>query len=482
MQPSYKTELDDHVVFCARGDLDIALRGSQAELDTVQYLVTNLKERKVGKYQILVNYNMPIQSPGAAGTLEIDLVVINRFGVFLIEVKDWQGIIEGYSDYWLLGGLHRHTNALLSIDNKARILHSCLFGRAGELYALGDVSVVGLVVLARGTRNFKDHCNCGDRVVDLGPMLAGVISERAQQHDNRKRGLEGKELEDSEILRIRNALYKEHEESKEVVVRGYRIIKDLSPGVLFGAFEAVNVSVPALRVRIKRYQLDDISSTSGLVVERFTQSAKAVSRLGPHPNILQTYDFFPDPNRPHVFYEVTELPRGERLDEFMANCHTPLSFELQLGYIEPLCQALIHAHKHNVYHRNLNPEAIFVTRDRAVKLADFDFAKIVGEVTIVHPGQAFVQTPATAPEMVVNASAASPATDIFSLGALWYFLASLPEKSPQLALEKIDSLKLPKAARGLMKRMLAKAIMSRPQEVEEVLRQLTAIREGKIDA
>jgi serine/threonine protein kinase len=177
-----------------------------------------------------------------------------------------------------------------------------------------------------------------------------------------------------------------------------------------------------------------------------------------------------------VFYEVTELTRGKRLDEIIAKRNKPLSLGEQLDYVEPLCDALIHAHKRKVYHRNLSPETVFVTEGE-VKLADFDFAKILGENTIVRPGQDFVNTPMTAPEMLVNPSAASPAADIYSLGALWYFLARLPEKNPALTPERIDALKLLPRAHTLMKKLLMKAIKSRPQSAEEVLDQLKMIRE-----
>lgn len=464
-----RSRLERHVTFCARGDLDITLRGSQAEYDTVQYLVDNLSKHHVGDYRILVNYSMPLRGRGSAGTLEIDLVIINRFGVFLVEVKDWLGSIDAYDDYWLQSGRYENGNAVVSVDSKARVLHTNWFARSGELRDLGRVSVVGLVVLARGKQHFRDHSNCGGRVVGPDPDLLGAIGINPLQF-----GRASRELSDEEILRIRDALYREHSERRESLVRGYRIVKELSPGEFFRAFEAVNVNVSALRVRIKQYQLDDISAASRRDVDRFTQSAKAVSSLGPHPNILQTFDFFPEQNRPDIFYEVTELPRGKRLDEIMSSSDCALSYGAQLDLIESVCQALDHAHTHGVYHRNLNPETVFVTHDGVVKLADFDFAKILGEDTIVRPGEKLVDNPMTAPEMFFNPSAACPATDVYSLGALWYFLANLPEQSSRLTLERLETMKMPPVAHGLMRSMLTEAVESRPQSTRDVLDQLRA--------
>jgi hypothetical protein len=474
MQTEIEDKLQRHVTFCAQGQGTVFQSGRQAELDTVQLLVDNLNTRSVGDYRILVNYNMPLRGRGSIGTLESDLVVINRFGVFVLEVKDWRGVIDAYDSHWLQSHRHEHDNVFVSINDKARSLHSSWFKkRGGKLSDLGKVSVLGLIVLARGKRSFFNHSNFDDRVViNLDPVsLQEAVGFSLVQ------GLGNRVLADEEILRIRDALYEEHEETRDVLIGDYRIVGELSPGDLFEAFEAVNVNIETQRVRIKRYRLDNISGISENTIDQFKRSAEAVSMMGYHPNILHTVNFFPDPNRPDVFYEVTEfIMKGDRLDEIMAQCNEHLALGKQLDYIESLGVALMHAHEHNVYHRNLNPETVFVTGDDVVKLADFDFAKILGKHTITRPGQVLVDTPMTAPELSLNPSAASPASDIYSLGALWYFLASLPEKESKLTPERIDDLELPREARELMKTMLTKAVKRRPQRVECVLEQLRMLR------
>lgn len=473
MQTEIENKLKRHVTFCAQGQGTVFQSGRQAELDTVQLLVDNLNTRSVGDYRILVNYNMPLRGRGSIGTLESDLVVINRFGVFVLEVKDWRGVIEAYDGHWLQSYRHEHDNVFVSVNDKAKSLHSNWFERGCKLSDLGKVSVVGLIVLARGKRNFSNHSNFDDRVViSLDPTsLQQTVGSTHLLH-----GSGNRVLADEDILRIRDTLYKEHKETKDVLIRDYRIIGELSPGDLFQAFEAVNVNIETQRVRIKLYRLDNISGISENTINQFKRSAEAVSTMGYYTNILHTINFFPDPNRPDVFYEATEFIKGDRLDEIIAQCNEHLALDKQLDYIEPLCAALIHAHEHNVYHRNLNPETIFIAEDGVVKLADFDFAKILGKHTIARPGQVLVDTPMTAPELSLNASAASPASDIYSLGALWFFLASLPKKEPNLALERIDDLELPKAARELMKKMLTKAVKSRPQDAGYVLEQLRMLR------
>ncbi len=171
---------------------------------------------------------------------------------------------------------------------------------------------------------------------------------------------------------------KDDQPNKEIVVGHYRILKQISSNDLFVTFEAQHTFFPIRHVRLKRYQLPR-SSLTPANSQRFERSARAMSALGSHPHILNTLDFFRGPEDPSVFYEVTELADGKRLDEIM-NAGQPLSLEDQLNYLEQICKALAHAHNHvtagrktPIYHRNICPETIFVTNDGLVKLADFDF-------------------------------------------------------------------------------------------------------------
>src|SRR5947209_6049481 len=101
-----QSDMADHVTFCPQANR-ILDRGLEAEWRTAGYLYENLKEWKVGNYRILVNYNLPLRG---ADSREIDLVVINQFGVFLLEVKSWLGTIEAYDDNWIVEGSIKRDN------------------------------------------------------------------------------------------------------------------------------------------------------------------------------------------------------------------------------------------------------------------------------------------------------------------------------------------------------------------------------------
>ena len=113
--------LNDHVIF-GRNLNDITLsKYSPPENVALNFLKENLRIQEVGDYRIWVDYVMPSKSPGASGVLEIDLVVINKFGIFLIEVKNWTGKIEAYEDAWIISGKYKHTNLLYLMDSKVNV-------------------------------------------------------------------------------------------------------------------------------------------------------------------------------------------------------------------------------------------------------------------------------------------------------------------------------------------------------------------------
>jgi serine/threonine protein kinase len=479
-------DMADHVTFCPQANR-IMDRGLEAEWRSAGYLYENLKDKewKVGNYRILVNYNLPLRG---ADSREIDLVVINTFGVFLLEVKSWLGTIDAYDDNWIVQGTIKRDNAIESINSKARIFHGQMFGPQGRLSAFRDGSVTGLVVLTERLSDFHNHSSSDSRaIVRLDQDLLHTISST----DLLFRGRRSKPLSDQDIEDIYDVIHGRHQAKRDELIENYRIIKKGRDGDLFEAYDAQNVNVANQRVRVKRYTLQRLTDLAQMAetVRQFKRSVEVVSVLGNQSShILNTINFFPDEKRPDVFFEITEMVNGQRLDEIMAKTRRVLSLDEQLDYLEPLCEALQLAHNHKeegkkrpVYHRNVSPETIFVTQDKVVKLADFDFAKY-GPDTITQPKKVLIEKPYTAPEVLEFASLATAASDIYSLGVLWYFLACLPvydpdaQFPPEQAEEKIDRLKLVEEARSLMKKMVAEMPAYRPRRIEDVVSALKQLR------
>ena len=199
-----ENKLQKHVTFCAQEDDDIVQRGRQAELITIDYLNDNLNVKSAGDFRILANYNMAVRTGGAAGSLEIDLAVITKVGVFLLEVKDWWGVIEATDKQWVLNRKYEHDNVFDAMDYKARVFRGNWFGASGKLKNLGKVDVVSLIILFNGKQHFVNRTSDRDsnRVLDLGNDLLQVLSSKTLlQNQN------SVELTKEAIQQIKEALF-----------------------------------------------------------------------------------------------------------------------------------------------------------------------------------------------------------------------------------------------------------------------------------
>lgn len=473
-----------HVIFCAL--VDYALKGSRAERQTIQYLLDHLHMESAGDYRLLVNYNV---TEHGGNSLEVDIVVVHRRGIFLLEVKGWKGVIEGHDDAWIFHGKkgqQPRKNAWRSIDYKAKVFHSQLFDRSGRFPELRGVSVIGLVVLTQGAQSYIGYGHDKTQnIVDLSDKLIEALTSFTLLHS----GSRSRPLSDTEIHTICQTLYEKHV-PRDIVVHDYRIERELSFGDLCDVFEAQHLRFKSRRGRLKRYQLTSLDEQKVEIdTRKFQRSAEAVFALGEHPNILATREFFADDVRleQDVFYEITDLPTGPGLEDVMAMTaqqNRQLSLARQLTFLLPVCQALQHAHNHRdqrngpdpVYHRNICPETVFQMHDGTVKLGDFDFAKY-GDETITVADETLIEKPYTAPEVLHDSRQASARSDIYALGVLWYFLACLPARPTTFDASRIATLRLPPRARALLERMTAYDEARRPLQIEQVLQELAALAE-----
>ncbi len=207
----------------------------------------------------------------------------------------------------------------------------------------------------------------------------------------------------------------------------------LSPGDRLGPYEVIGFLgeggmgqvYRARDPRIGRDVAIKVLRTSGVNVANvaaITREARAAGSLN-HPNIVAVYDVAIEGDAPYV---VEELLEGEnlrtRLDRGMLAFRKAIDYAIQIG------QALASAHAKGIWHRDVKPANIFITKDGHVKLLDFGLAKIVeSESTVTmskgidesHTGRIVGTAGYMSPEQV-RGQPIDHRTDIFALGAVLY--------------------------------------------------------------
>ena len=156
---------------------------------------------------------------------------------------------------------------------------------------------------------------------------------------------------------------------------------------------------------------------SSAVLQRFAQERQALARLS-HPHIARLLDAgASDDGLP---YFVMEHVNGQHIDVAVQG----RSLEDRLQLFLQLADAVAHAHRNLLVHRDLKPGNVLVDTEGQVKLLDFGIAKALdpldtqdGQPTLGGPRP---YTPNYASPEQVRGEPVTTATDVYSLGVLLY--------------------------------------------------------------
>ncbi len=152
--------------------------------------------------------------------------------------------------------------------------------------------------------------------------------------------------------------------------------------------------------------------------DRFLSERRLMAELR-HPNIARLLDAGSlEDGRP---YFVMELVEGEPIDLYCAR--HGLTLRERVGLMIQVTEAVAHAHRHLVVHRDLKPGNIFVTHEGTPKLLDFGVAKDLSEVGKTPSTRLLVpMTPEYASPEQLTGGPVTTATDVYSLGVVLYEL------------------------------------------------------------
>lgn len=168
-----------------------------------------------------------------------------------------------------------------------------------------------------------------------------------------------------------------------------------------------------------------------LATERFAREVRTLAELT-HPNTVRVFDY--GTTRTGVWYYAMELLSGEDLESLLER-EGRLEPSRALRLLTQVAQALGEAHEHGVVHRDVKPANVFLVRpgatDEYVKLIDFGIAKSADDQPrLTEPGHVIGTPGFMAPE-VITGSPATPRSDVYSLGVVFYVTLSGTMPFPQ---------------------------------------------------
>jgi len=236
---------------------------------------------------------------------------------------------------------------------------------------------------------------------------------------------------------------------------------------------------------IKTEKLDDASRV------RVTREARAMGRLGDHPNIVTIHDMGDHEGQPYIVIPL--MPGGDVEGLIDKAPEHRLPIEQAVGIAKAVCRGLEFAHSKGIIHRDIKPGNVWLGADGTAKIGDFGLALAADLPRLTQPGMMVGTVTYMPPEQAMGGKMTAKA-DLYSLGAMLYEMVTgrppfVGDDSVAIIGQHINTppvsptwhrADLPPALEMLILQLLEKDLEKRPRSAGVVLQALEAIEAGKI--
>jgi tetratricopeptide (TPR) repeat protein len=236
---------------------------------------------------------------------------------------------------------------------------------------------------------------------------------------------------------------------------------------------------------IKTEKLDDASRT------RVSREARAMGRLGDHPNIVTIHDLGEHEGQPYIVIPV--MPGGDIEGLIEKAPERRLPIEQAVGIAKAICRGLEYAHGKGIIHRDIKPGNVWLSADGTAKIGDFGLAVAVDLPRLTQSGMMVGTVTYMPPEQAMGGKVTAKA-DLYSVGAMLYEMVTgrppfVGDDSVAIIGQHINTppvspmwhrADLPPALETLILQLLEKDPEKRPESATVVLQALEAIEAGKV--
>jgi serine/threonine protein kinase len=375
---------------------------------------------------------------------EIDAIVLGPNALYLVEIKGHPAHVSGDHVDWTLQwkdgrGRTVMENPVSLANLKAKVLGAQL---ERELRGGPRPFVQALVFLEHPDASVESKNGADDWVVTRRDVIKALTTGAFPDANPRLRTSVVDRPQAERVaaalrkLGLRNSVARRR-------VAGYLLDDELADGPGWQDTRAHLEAVPDRHARVRSYVVPGDASR-----ERREQLSRAAAReaslltvLSDHPRILKmlTAEIDGPLGGPCLLFEHHK--DEATLEQFLRR--TPdLSFQRRAELVAQVAEALAWCHRKQILHRGLDPTSILVRRQEhpdglevadpplSVRLFNFQLAAHVGGASGTHHASDWSTDPTLvyrAPEVLQNIAFATPASDVFSLGAVaWRVFTNRP--------------------------------------------------------
>jgi putative intracellular protease/amidase len=177
-------------------------------------------------------------------------------------------------------------------------------------------------------------------------------------------------------------------------------------------------------------------------VERFRREVMSAARLK-HPHIVAALDSEQAGERQLLVMEYVD---GISLDQLVAR-QGPLAPEEACRLLQQAAEGLAHAHEQGMIHRDIKPHNLMVTPRGELKILDFGLARLQEmspaaslAASATAAGMVLGTPDYMSPEQIRDPRAATPQSDLYSLGCTLYFaLTGEPPFATGAVIERLSA-------------------------------------------
>lgn len=377
---------------------------------------------------------------------DIDLLVLGRHALYLVEIKHYEGQIKGDGNDWTLArGGHTvvRSNPARLTNHKAKVLGSLLREKLNDRAPW----VQPLIFLSNERADIQQLSETGSLFVAKRAEIARALT--VGEFRGASRQSTAQVIEKAGARAIKDALERIGVTPSKAARRvgGNVLSRLIEEGPGYQDFEAVHETMSERRCRVRSYLVPQATTRESReqLARAAHREARLLTALSDHRGILRLVDYHAETELggPCIVFE--HWPDAEPLGVFLRR-NPALAFDQRIALLQQVGEALAYCHRKQIVHRGIHPGAVLVrknpeTQELEARLYNFQLA--------VHPdssgGTAHLSALSEpnaevyrAPELIEDPTLRSPESDIYSLGLLTYFV--LTNRSPGNTLQERETL------------------------------------------